>query len=110
MDTSFQEFKAITDEYYKTGIMPEVRIFISLLSSHGIGLRQDDDSLHEITFSVPKSDEGLILGVRYQKKNSSFSEDLFWFREGKPIHSGYRGNLEKILPEYKDTHKGAPNT
>jgi len=59
---------------------------------------------------VPKSmKDALVLGIRYQKKGGTFSEDLFLFRKGKPIQKGYRGELEKIVPEYKGTHKGKPN-
>lgn len=91
--------------------MPPIKLFIDLLDKHGVSLRNKDGQLHEVTFSVPKSvSDALVLGIRYQKKDKTFSEDLFLFQKGKPIKNGYRGELEKILPEYKETHKGSPNT
>ena len=111
MDNSYEEFKAITDQYYTDWQMPKIDVFVKLLDRYGIELRNKDGDLREVTFSVPKSKkEALVLGVRYQKKDGTFSEDLFLFQKGNPIQKGYRGELEKILPEYKGTHKGKPNT
>lgn len=111
MDNSYQEFKAITDKYYTDWQMPPINFFIDLLDRYGVKLRNKDGQLHEATFSVPKSvSEALVLGIRYQKKGGTFSEDLFLFQKGKPIQRGYKGELEKIVPEYKGTHKGGPNT
>ena len=110
MENSYEEFKAITDKYYTDWQMPEICIFVALLDRYGIKLRKKDGELQEVTFSVPKSMGGaLVLGFRYQKKNETFSEDLFLFRKGKPIQRGYRGELEEIVPEYRGTHKGGPN-
>lgn len=110
-DTSYEEFKSITDKYYTDWQMPAINVFIELLDRGGIKLRNKDGILHEATFSVPKSiKDALVLGIRYEKKDSSFSEDHFLFRKGKPIKKGYKGELEKIIPEYKGTHKGRPNT
>ncbi len=110
MDNSYEEFKSITDKYYTDWQMPDIDVFVKLLNRHGIKLRDKDGALHEATFSVPKSmKDALVLGIRYQKKGGTFSEDLFLFRKGKPIQKGYRGELEKIVPEYKGTHKGKPN-
>lgn len=111
MDNSYQEFKAITDKYYTDWQMPPINVFVDLLDGYGIKLRNKDGQLREATFSVPKSvSDALFLGIRYQKKDETFSEDLFLFQKGKPIQRGYKGELEKIVPEYKETHKGSPNT
>lgn len=109
-DMSYDEYKAITDQYYTNGQMPAAQVFIDLLARNGIGLRRDDGNFHEATFSVPQTEEGLVLGMRYEKRDGTHSEDLFLFRPGKPILPGYKGGLEKIFPEYRDTHKGKPNT
>ena len=111
MDNSYIEFKAITDKYYTDWQMPSINIFSKLLSRYGINLRQKDGVLHEATFSVAKSmPYALVLGIRYQKKDGSFSEDLFLFHKDKQIQQGYKGKLEKIIPEYIGSHKGKPNT
>ena len=111
MENSYKEFKTITDKYYTDWQMPNICFFVELLDRYGIKLRKNDGNLHEATFSVPKSiNDALVLGIRYQKKDGTFSEDLFLFRKGKPIQKGYKGELEKIIPEYEETHKGKPNT
>ena len=111
MDNSYAEFKTITDKYYTDWQMPNISVFVELLNRHGIQLRERDGELHEATFSVPKSmKDALVLGIRYQKKDGTFSEDLFLFCKGKQIQRGYRGELEKVISEYTGTHKGKPNT
>lgn len=111
MDNSYEEFKTITDKYYTDGQMPSIKVFIDLLNCYGIKLRQKDGELHETTFSVPKSSKNaLVLGMRYIKKDGSYSEDLFLFEKNKSIQKGYKGKVEKTLPEYQNTHKGIPNT
>lgn len=111
MDTSYEEYKMITDKYYTDWQMPPIEVFIDLLNRHGINLRNKDGDLHEATFSVPKSiSDALVLGMRYRKNDGSFSEDLFLFQKGQPIQSGYKGELERVVPEYAGTHKGNPNT
>jgi len=108
---AYEEFKSITDKYYTDWQMPQIDVLIELLKQHGIELRKKDNQLYEATFSVPKSlSDALVLGMRYRKDDGTFSEDLFLFQKGKPIRKGYRGKLEKIIPEYKGTHKGGPNT
>lgn len=110
-DTSYLELKAITDQYYTDWKMPPIKVFSDLLKKHGIGLRNKDGELLHITFSIPTSlKDAIVLGVRYEKKDGSFSEDLFLFREKKPIEKGYKGRLEKTLPEYKGMHKRVPDT
>lgn len=107
---SYEELKAITDKYYTDWQMPSVNVFTDLLARHGVRLRQKDGVLHEVTFSVPKSvQNGLVLGLRYRKRDGSFSEDPFLFQEGRGIKTGYRGSLEGMLPEYSGTHKRVPS-
>lgn len=111
MNEPYEELKAITDQYYTDWQMPKIGIFVDLLNKYGINLRDKDGVLHEITFSVPKSiNNALVLGVRYQKKDGTFSEDLFLFQKGNDVQRGYKGKLERTVPEYRGTHKGKPNT
>lgn len=112
MNDPYEQFKKITDKYYTDWNMPNINVFVELLNRYGIKLRQKDGELHEITFSKPESkEEALVLGVRYKKKDNSYSEDLFLFQQGEKIEKGYKGRLEKgIIPEYSGTHKELPNT
>lgn len=111
MGSPYEDFKAITDQYYTDWKMPSIQVFIALLSKYGIKLRGKDGKLHEATFSVPKTEkDALVLGMRYKKNDDSYSEDLFLFRKNQPIQVGYRGAIEQVLPEYTGTHKRTPTT
>lgn len=110
MDKSYLELKTITDKYYSDWKMPDCQIFINLLNKYGIKLRQKDGKFIEVNFSIPKiKKNSIVLGLRYQKKDSSYSEDLFVFQLDHKIVKGTKSDMEKILPEYKNTHKGNPN-
>lgn len=109
-DKSYDELKAVLDQYYTDWKMPGMKVFLNILAKYGVRPRNKDGKLCEITFSIPKTvTDGIVLSLRYEKENESYSEDLFLFELGKPIQKGYRGALERVLPEYKDTHKGEPN-
>ena len=109
-DTTYKALKIITDNVYKTlrntGIIIEFGSnVIDLLKINGIKLRQKDGKLSQVNISIPKTKEGIAVGLRYIKKDGTKTEDLFLFQEGKPIVKGYKGDLEKTLPEYKGSHK-----
>jgi len=111
MDKSYLDLKKITDKYYTDWQMPDAQIFIDLLNDNGIKIRQKDGELIETTFSIPKTlKNSIVLGFRYRKKDNSYSEDLFIFRLDYKIVRGDKSYMEKILPEYKNTHKGKPNS
>jgi hypothetical protein len=107
----FQELKQITDNVYlhldRTGtIIPYGNAIKDLLLKHEIKLRNKDGKLNQINISIPKSKKkAIVVGLRYIKNDGSKTEDLFLFEEGKDIVAGYKGRLEKILPEYKGSHK-----
>jgi hypothetical protein len=106
---SYRDFKSITDKYYTDWIMPDFAVFEVLLNKYGVRLRNKDGDAKYATFSVPISkQDALVLGIRYTKIDGSWTEDLFLFELGKPIVAGYKGRLEKIIPEYKGTHKASP--
>jgi hypothetical protein len=80
-----------------------------ILSQHDIRMRQDDGDLAQLNFSLPQSCEsGLVLGLRYRKRDGTLTEDHFLCTqpsEGLEIVPYYRGSLERALPEYRGTHK-----
>jgi len=49
----------------------------------------------------------LVIGLRYIKKDGSFTEDLFEFQSLKPndISKYYKGKYENKRTEYRGTHK-----
>ena len=83
----------------------QVRI---VLSQHNIRLRQDDGYLVQINFSLPQSHSGLVLGLRYRKRDGTLTEDHFLCvdgPEGVEITPYYTAALEELLAEYRGTHK-----
>lgn len=109
MNTSFDELKLITDSIY-SGIVPSRVEFhdqiVDILSRNGIKVRQNDGENPKVTVSHPSSQpESMVVGLRYKKKDGTKSEDLFLFEKDKKIEPYYRGKLEKIFPEYKNSHK-----
>jgi hypothetical protein len=80
-----------------------------LLLQHDIRLRQDDGELVEINVSLPMSSESaLVLGLRYQKRDETYTEDHFMFTQeadGVVVTPYYGRALARVLPEYRDTHK-----
>lgn len=84
---------------------------LNLLSAHGIKIRTDDGELKQITISKPTSAENaFVLGLRYLKKDATYTEDHFVCRKDQPsvlepIERYYQGKLECKFQEYKGTHK-----
>lgn len=107
-DKSYSELKQITDQAYATQVFDKkvARSIVQLLGKYGKKLRQDDGKLHQLTVSIPTSRaDAIVIGLRYIKQDTTYTEDHFLFEIDQPIvyHPGKR--LEKILPEYKGTHK-----
>lgn len=79
---------------------------IALLHNKGIQLRQDDGELKQLTVSRPTSvASAFVIGLRYQKRDGTPTEDLFSIERGRSIEHHYRGDLERKWPEYRGTHK-----
>lgn len=109
MDTSFDELKNIMDRVYSGSAITQAEFhdqIVTLLANHGTGLRQDNGINPEVTISHPTSLPGsMVVGLRYTKNDGTKTEDHFLFQPGQPIQRHYKGNLEEVLLEYKDTHK-----
>lgn len=79
---------------------------LALLAREGIRLRQDDGTLAQVTLTKPTSDpQSRVIGLRYIKRDTTQTEDLFTLKPGRAVESHYRGALERQLPEYRGTHK-----
>lgn len=103
---SYQEIKNITDSIYSGKLKNPTEIFLEVLYKYGIKLRQKDGIFDHITYSIPKSQKDCILiGIRYKKKDNTFTEDHFLFQKNFSIRKFYKKQIEKVLPEYKGTHK-----
>lgn len=106
-DNSYRDMKIVTDSIYSGKLKnPTAEDFLEILNKYGIGLRQKDGVFNHITYSIPKSQKDCILiGVRYSKKDHTFTEDHFLFQKDCCIRKFYRRQIEKVLPEYKGAHK-----
>lgn len=106
MVDSYSELKSITDRVYGGENIKWSAMILELLSKNNISLRRDDGKLHSVQVSIPKSiTKAIVVGLRYFKKDGTNSEDHFLFRENQEIEKCYGKRLERLLPEYKGTHK-----
>lgn len=79
---------------------------LALLDNQGISIRQDDGELKQLTVSKPTSvTSAFAIGLRYDKRNETQTEDLFSVERGRPVERHYRATLESKWPEYRGTHK-----
>ncbi len=80
---------------------------VEILNRNGIGLRQRDGELRQVTLSKPLSvNSGFVIGLRYVKRDGTHTEDLFTTVVGEhQIEPCYKGSLQRQWPEYRGTHK-----
>lgn len=106
-DNSYQEIKNVTDSIYSGKLKnPTAEVFLEILNKHGVKLRQKDGAFDHVTYSIPQSQKDCILiGVRYKKKDDTFTEDHLLFQKYFCMRKFYKRQIEKVLPEYEGTHK-----
>ena len=114
MNNSYKKLKNIWHACPVKGVNSLLEI-IPLLENNGVKLRQHDGILEQITLSKPTVKENyFVIGLRYIKNDSSFTEDHFSCEKG---NTGLRGQeiiyhpkrkLENLIYEYKGTHKEVP--
>ena len=115
MNKAYAKLQRIWDTCSATETSGLVDI-ISVLAEDGKSLRQRDGDIFQITLSIPTSiEQAFVIGLRYRKKDLSFTEDHFLChseREGtsnENISYHFKRTLEHQLAEYKGTHKEIPN-
>ncbi len=105
-NVSYLELKTVTDAVYAGTKEKWAKDVVGILQKYNIKLRQKDGQLYSVNISIPSSKNNCILvGLRYIKKDKTYTEDHFLFEENKPIVAFYKGKLEKVIEEYKGTHK-----
>ena len=106
-DTTFSELKAFTDAYYRSELKKEEVLdeALKLLDAYGIKLRQKDGQDPSPTISMPTDGSAIVIGIRYRKLDASKTEDHFLLRPNRNLYKCKGKELERILPEYKGTHK-----
>jgi hypothetical protein len=104
---SHTELKTYTDKYYAGQINSKdiFREAHQLLSKYGIRLRQKDGKDPVMTISIPKSCEGIVIGIRYVKNSGRNTEDHFLLRPNENIYKCKGKELGKMCPEYKGAHE-----
>lgn len=106
MSDAYADLEAIWNRHISGDPSNTARAVIALLEGQGIRLRQDDGELRHVTISRPTSvASAFVIGLRYDKKDGTQSEDLFSVEKGRSIEPHYRGALERKWPEYRGTHK-----
>lgn len=102
----YNELKSLTDAVYSGKQEKYGKQVIGILSKYSIRKRQKDGVLHSINISIPRSKkDSILVGLRYLKKDKTYTEDHFLFKRSHIIAKFYQGKVENILPEYKGTHK-----
>ncbi len=109
----YDELKICSDNYYANQTKENGKIVfnkaIELLQNQGTGLRPANHKIVNKSFSIPISRKNcFVIGIRYIKPNGTYTEDHFLFEEGETEikkGNGKKKWLEKILPEYRRSHK-----
>jgi hypothetical protein len=102
----FFELQAIWNRHIAGDKSRTASDVVALLYIHGIRLRLCDGYLRQLTVSIPTSVcSGYAIGVRYEKKDGSHTEDLFAVEPARRIRHYPKGALQREWPEYKNTHK-----
>ncbi|MCU7918582.1 MAG: hypothetical protein KZQ95_09520 [Candidatus Thiodiazotropha sp. (ex Epidulcina cf. delphinae)] len=106
MKTKYERINELHRNVNESGRAELLQEIPGLLDSWGIKLRADDGQLIQINITKPENGL-LVVGLRYLKKDETFTEDLFEFRSTKPsdISRHYKGKYERERIEYRGTHK-----
>ena len=106
-EQSYDELKAITDDYFSGNLLNSVTFLLVhrwLLGYIG-SLRREDGNNPKKTISFPTSCVAIVIGVRYIKDSGMQTEDHFLFRPNTNLYKCKGKELARICPEYKGTHK-----
>jgi hypothetical protein len=109
MKTKYEQVKSVHELAVKNGDANELRKIPPLLNSWGIKCRKDDGQLLWTNLSLPTSSIGetITIGLRYKKKDSTLTEDIFELNMINPdkVDSYYKGQYQQFRQEYQHTHK-----
>jgi len=108
MTTKYEQIKNIHKIAVETHDTNELRKITSLLNDWGFKCREDDGELLWTNLSIPTSiGETITIGLRYKKKDSTLTEDIFELSEKDPnvVTPYYKGKYQKLRSEYEHTHK-----
>jgi len=107
---SYYEVKDISDGVYAGTRDNFANDIIKLIKKYDTKLRPSPHIKWAITFSIPTQiKNSFVIGIRYKKQDNTFTEDHIMFQKGRNIRVFSKNELEKLLPEYKGSHKGEPD-
>ena len=106
MESKYEIIKQLHRRINDCGKAELLKEVPNLLESWDIKRRGDDGELSQINISNPENGV-LAIGLRYTKKDGTFTEDIFEINSSKPndISKYYKGKYECERTEYKGTHK-----
>jgi len=107
---AYEELKIITDAAQAGTLSPWSPAVIKLLTAYGINVTRKKGMKVEATLSFPDSKpNSMSIGVRHLKDDGTYAEDMFLFEKGIGLTKLYRGEQERLMPEYEGTHHGLPS-
>lgn len=108
-EAAYEELKIITDAAQAGKLSPWSPAIIKLLTAYGINVTRKKGVKVEATLSFPKSrPNSMAIGIRHMKENGQFAEDMFLFEKDIGLTKLYRGEQERLMPEYQGTHHAEP--
>ncbi len=109
-EEAYEELKIITDAAQAGTLSPWSPAVTKLLTAYGINVTRKKGMKVEVTLSFPESKpNSMAIGIRHMKEDGSFAEDMFLFEKGVGLTKLYRGEQERLMPEYEGTHHGQPS-
>lgn len=107
---AYDELKIITDAAQAGKLSPWSPAVTKLLTAYGINVTRKKGMKVEATLSFPESKpNSMAIGIRHMKEDGSYAEDMFLFEKGVGLTKLYKGDQERLMPEYKGTHHAQPN-
>jgi hypothetical protein len=106
MNDPYSHLNALWAQYIDGTLVRPVDAIVEFLKQNDVNLRTKDGALCQVTVSKPTLvADTLVVGLRYLKNDKTYTEDLFEVHSGSNVEKHYKGRLERVLPEYRDTHK-----
>lgn len=109
-EDAYEELKVITDAAQAGKLSPWSPAVTKLLTAYGINVTRKKGMKVEATLFFPETKPtSMAIGIRHMKEDGSYAEDMFLFEKGVGLTKLYKGDQERLMPEYKGTHHAQPN-
>lgn len=106
MNSAYSTLSSVLVAFVGKELVDPGAAVLQLLADNDIKPRNKDGALLRITVSRPVSDPtAFAVGLRYEKRDGTLTEDLFGLDRTLGIIKNEHGSLERMWPEYTATHK-----